>query len=270
MLATRRGSGRLADEDEPPGIEGKSVGAILATPVLTALGPETVRVWLATLDLDPPLLSRLSSALLPDELTRASRYHLPRDRDRFVAARGLLRHALAAHLQTGPESIRLGYSANGKPFLEGGSDFHFNLSHAGPHLMIAIARGRRLGVDIEPDPSPRVISELATVVLSPPERRALARTARPERPAWFGRMWTRKEAFIKADGRGMEMPLEQIDVMTDPGSVRLLDPGPGWHRAAEWSLRAITAPVGHAACVAAEGAAWSVECAEWRVSSGDS
>jgi 4'-phosphopantetheinyl transferase len=245
------------------------VGAILATPVLTALGPERVRVWLAPLDLDPPLLSRLSSALSPDELGRASRYRFGRYRDRFVAARGLLRHALAAHLQTGPESIRLGYSANGKPFLEGGSDFCFNLSHAGPHLMIAMARGRRLGVDLEPDPAERVITGVAEVVLSPPERSALARTARPERSTWFGRMWTRKEAFMKADGRGMEMPLDRIDVMTDPGSVRLRDPGPGWHRSADWSLRTTPAPPGHAACVAAEGSAWSVEHAEWRLSSED-
>jgi 4'-phosphopantetheinyl transferase len=228
-----------------------------------------VRVWLAPLDLDPALLSRLSSALSPDELSRASRYRFARDRDRFVAARCLLRHALAAHLETDPESIRLGYSANGKPFLEGGSDLSFNLSHAGPHLMVAMARGRRLGVDLEPDPSESLISEVADVVLSPPERAALAGTARPERVTWFGSMWTRKEAFIKADGRGMDLPLERIDVMTDPGSVRLLDPGPDWHRAADWSLRPITAPEGHAACVAAEGSAWAVEQAKWRVTSED-
>ena len=75
---------------------------------------------------------------------------------------------------------------------------------------------------------------------------------------------------MKADGRGMEMPLERIDVMSDSGSVRLLEPGRGWHRAADWSLRTISAPAGHAACVAAEGSAWSVEQAEWRISSEDS
>jgi 4'-phosphopantetheinyl transferase len=237
----------------------------LDTPGLTELHQATVRLYWATLDLEPSDLSRLCSALAPDESARASRYRSSQDRDRFVAARGLLRQILGAHLHTSPGSVRLAYSARGKPHLDYPSDLRFSLSHAGSHLVVAVAWSRQLGVDVEPEPSENLVSELADVVLSPPERDALDRTVQTERPAWFGRMWTRKEAFVKADGRGMEIPLEQIDVMTDPGTVLLFDPGSGWRQAAGWSLRTIPAPMGHAACVAAEGSGWPVEHLQWRL-----
>lgn len=223
-----------------------------------------ILVWRAPLDVATGSLARFATHLSEDEVTRASRFRFGRDRDRFVAARGLLRQVLAVYLNVTPASVQFGYSSRGKPFLLPYCDLEFNLSHAGSVLVIAVARGRRVGIDVEAMATEEVVSQVAGTVLSPPERAKLDQVATAERRPWFARMWTHKEAYIKADGRGMSLPLEHIDVMTEPGAVMLFDPlAPGWSRAPGWTLRSVPVDAEHAACVAAEGSAWRIRCSDW-------
>jgi 4'-phosphopantetheinyl transferase len=218
------------------------------------------RVRLDELDAHP----RLSGCLDAAEVARASRFLFPRDSTRFVASRVALRHILAHYLDARPHAVRLGNAAAGKPYLPDRPDLHFNLSHADDLLLVGVSHGRRLGVDVERIPGDSVVDETSGLVLSAPERAMIARLRDEARREWFARLWTRKEAYIKADGRGMGLKLELIDVMTAPDRVRLCEEGPGrWAASPHWSLRTIPADAGYAAAVAVEGDDCGLESIDW-------
>jgi 4'-phosphopantetheinyl transferase len=224
----------------------------------------TVDVWRADLNLRPDQLADLARCLDEEEQERAARFHFQRDVIRFQASRGLLRHILARYLDTPPERIRFGYAAMGKPFLLDHPGLHFNLSHAEDVLVVGIAHGRRVGVDVERVFSEVVMDDVSPMVLSHPERVVFGRLADEERLEWFTRLWTRKEAYIKADGRGMSLRLDHIDVSTQSGRVRLQSNTPDdWSMCPEWAVRAIPVGSGYTGALAAEGFDWQLTCVDW-------
>jgi 4'-phosphopantetheinyl transferase len=226
--------------------------------------PGTIDIWRTPLALPPDELSRVSCCLDDEEQQRVARLRFQRDRDRFLASRGLLRHILASYLDRSPGGIRFGYAAQGKPFLLEHPDLHFNLSHAADVMVVAVAPGRELGVDVEMVFSEAVMNEVSGTVLSSPERVALEGLDPAERREWFVRLWTRKEAYIKADGHGMALRLDHIDVTTLPGRVRLRGESPeDWFRSPRWAVRAIPVGPGYSAALAGEGFDWQFTCADW-------
>ena len=110
--------------------------------------PDTVDVWVARLDPDSGELARRVAATSGAERQRASRFRRRLDADRYLAAHGALRLLLADYLACDPLSLRVGTHENGKPFLEG-ARLEFNLSHSGAVALIAVARSRQVGVDVE-------------------------------------------------------------------------------------------------------------------------
>jgi 4'-phosphopantetheinyl transferase len=224
----------------------------------------TVDIWQANLVSRPGELCRLAQCLDDAEQQRAARFRFQRDRDRFRTSRGLLRHILAGYLDTNPGRIRFEYTREGKPFLPEHRDLHFNLSHAGDELVLGVARGCELGVDIEGVFSERVMYEVCGTVLSGPERVAFQGLDASQRRDWFVRLWTRKEAYIKADGRGMSLPLRRIDVATRPDRVRLLDDGSDdWALSRHWVLRELAVASGFAAALAIDGLDAQVAYQDW-------
>jgi len=223
-----------------------------------------VDVWRARLALPPDELSRISSCLGDEERQRAARFHFERDRDRFLASRGLLRHLLASYLDTPPEAVHFGYAPQGKPFLLEHPDLCFNLSHTADVMVVAVAAGRELGVDVEQVFSEAVMNQVSGTVLSHPERVVFEGLDLGERRDWFVRLWTRKEAYIKADGRGMSLPLDRIDVSTRPGRVRLHGDSPDdWRLSHRWALRELMVAPGYAAALASEGLDSQVAYFDW-------
>ncbi len=178
-----------------------------------------VRLW--CFPLDAPLLPAavLLEPLDADERARAARFVFERDRQRFIAAHGMLRRLLAACLGAAPASLRFRTLAQGKPVLTGSPDaegLHFNLSHSHGWGLLGATRRAPLGVDIE-------------LVREVPEWQAIARTnfapsetaqclALPvaAQPHGFFATWVRKEAFIKACGAGLSMPLQDFEVGLQP------------------------------------------------------
>ena len=224
----------------------------------------TVDIWRAHMAVPPGQVSHLSLCLDEQEQDRASRFHFDRDRDRFLIARGLLRHILAGYLDADPGRIRFGYAREGKPFLPEHRDLHFNLSHAADQLVLGVAHGCELGVDIERVFSEGVMHEVCGTVLSRPERMAFQGLDASQRRDWFVRLWTRKEAYIKADGRGMSLPLGRIDVATRPDRVRLLDDGSDdWALSRHWVLRELAVASGFAAALATDGLDAQVAYHDW-------
>ena len=231
-----------------------------------SLPAHAVHVWRVDLDLEAAYLRRLGRSLSDDERKRASRFRFARDRNRFVGARGLLREILAPYLNASPGRLRFGYGAHGKPFLTGEhGTLRFNVSHSFDAMLLAIAHMREVGVDVEGMRNiGLVMDEIGGSVLAEPEKQALARFGGEDKRKTFLRFWTLKEAFIKADGRGVTLPLKRIDVSTAEGRVAVLDEFTGeWRTCPRWELRTLATFPGYVAALAAEGQDWRLALWQW-------
>ncbi len=130
----------------------------------------------------------------------------------------------------------------------------FNVSHSGERLVIAVAWGRRLGVDIERFPSLDTVDAVSAQVCSEGELEAIRRMDRSRQQAEFARLWTRKEAYVKAGGRGLGAPLNRLDVATLPAHAMVFESASGdWAVDPRWSLQTLQGNASSACCVAVEG-----------------
>jgi 4'-phosphopantetheinyl transferase len=222
-------------------------------PATLDLPPEEVHVWRVSLDVPEGCLADLRGCLAADELARADRFHFEQHRRRFVAARGSLRTVLARYLACDPAELRFRYGAHGKPALAdaGALDVRFNLSHSGDGTVLAVTRGRDLGIDLERLRSFDNFEDLAGRFFAPREVAALAEVPAGERVRAFFACWTRKEAFIKASGEGLARPLDGFVVSLRAGEpARLLDVEDDPEEASRWSFRELLPWAGYVACVA--------------------
>lgn len=237
-----------------------------AAPARPEASEDEVQVWGASLTRTAAEYEALRGLLSKDELARADAFVFERDRGHFVAARGTLRLILACYLGVSPEGLRFAYNAFGKPRLrdEGVAPaLSFNLSHAGEIALYAFTSGREVGIDVELAREDMDCLGVARHFFSPPERAALEALPPEERTRAFFDCWTRKEAYIKARGGGLSIPLDSFDVSLTPGEpAALLHTREDPRDAARWTLRELAPADGYAATVAAEGAGWRLR--RWR------
>src|SRR5271163_4602803 len=115
------------------------------------LAADEIHVWRARLECSGQILRQFEATLAPDEIARADRFFFPRDRNSFVATRGLLRRLLANYLQSVPADIAIANHPRGKPFVaaDSGKQLEFNVSHSHGMALLAFSMGRQLGVDVE-------------------------------------------------------------------------------------------------------------------------
>jgi 4'-phosphopantetheinyl transferase len=228
-----------------------------------ALPEDEVQLWRVNLEAIAAEESRWQRVLSSDETERASRFHFPRDRQRFVASRGLLRTILATYLAIEPTGVSLSYSKKEKPFLgpaHEGSAVTFNVSHSGGIALLAFSRGRDIGVDVEQVREDFDVGAIARRFFSAHELDQLAALPNEKKFEAFFRCWTRKEAYIKATGEGLSFPLHQFDVSVAPGhSDALLSTRPHNSEAALWSLREIPAGAGYVAALCVRGREWRLK-----------
>lgn len=222
------------------------------------LGKDEVQVWLVSVKRPESELRQFHEMLADDERERARRFYFERDRRRFIAARGFLRALLGGYLQQQPASLRFSYNRYGKPALAAGAaathELTFNLSHSHEFVLYAFSRNRALGVDIEYMRSNVVFEQIVERFFSPQEVKALRRLPVQSRREAFFKGWTRKEAFIKAHGEGLSLPLDHFDVTLTPGEpVELKRFQDDPQELARWSLYGLEAPLGYAAALAVEG-----------------
>jgi 4'-phosphopantetheinyl transferase len=216
-----------------------------------------VHISFARLDLEPMELARLERFLDPVERARANRLRKEGIRERFVAGRGYLRETLAAYLDQQPEDIRLCEGEWGKPCLAVGNGYgalYFNLSHAADLAVLAVAREREVGIDLERIAEDLPFREIARIFFSPLEQAALFSLSPDEQLAAFYRCWTRKEAYLKGCGKGLLQPLDSFDVSLLPGRPpALLAHRTSPDDPAAWSLIDISVPQGYFATLAFAG-----------------
>lgn len=231
------------------------------------LGCDEIHVWRSLLDQTPSQIRTLQQNLAADEQARAERFYFARDRGHFIAARGALRAILGRYLSRAPERVSLCYGSHGKPALADafdGNAIRFNLSHSQGVALYAFTRGREVGVDIERIRDDLKTAEIAERFFSRQEAAMLRALPIELRHQAFFRCWTRKEAYIKARGEGLSLPLDGFDVSLGPGEpAAMLGTRPDPSEASRWSLHDLAPAPGFAAALAAQGHHWRVTCWQW-------
>src|SRR5437879_2961959 len=269
----RRGApGRLFADDR--GEHKLTTTAMSLTPSLPSsfqLASDEVHSWCASLDVSPETYARLYATLTPDERTRGARFRFERDQQRFIVARGVLRDLLGRYLQTQPRQISFVYSAFGKPDLspDFGNRLKFNLSHSAGLALIAIATASNVGVDVEYIREQSDYADIARHLFSTAEVDYL--TALPSHiyaEAFFS-CWTKKEAYLKACGEGLAIPLNSFSVplTTDAAytPVDLYVPSKDIVPATRWSLYTLRPAPGYAGALAIEGTGWRLLQWHWKM-----
>lgn len=196
---------------------------------MSDLSPGVVEVWAAR----PQAVSLEYSILSEDEHRRADRFAACADRERYRAARSWLRCTLSKYAQIPPQRIEFSYGPFGKPMLAFPEiPIQFSLTHSGYLALLAVSAGDPVGADVEESPGRTLGPAESSLVLSPVELEFIQRSSDPDRA--FLTCWTRKEAFAKVDGRGLERYLKDLTLTDHEGvsqtanGYRLVDlPVPG-------------------------------------------
>ena len=175
-----------------------------------ALPPDVIDVW--RIAVTPPSAAALA-VLSPDERARATQFRRDEDRHRFVQGRCHLRQALGRYLARAPDAIAFEIDGNGKPCLGGlAPDIHFNLSHSGDRLYLAFARGP-VGIDVQVLRDHTDADAIADRFYAPGEQALLRGIDAASRRQVFHEIWVRKEAYAKADGRGLLLTFRSFSVL---------------------------------------------------------
>jgi 4'-phosphopantetheinyl transferase len=195
----------------------------------------------------------LQAVLSPEERARASRFAFARDRRRFIAARVALRSVLAGYLRADAGAIRFIYGPAGKPALAGpsGDPICFNMAHSCGLALIGVTRGLAVGVDVERTRTDIDVDGITSRFFSAAEAAAIAALPAQNRYEAFFACWTRKEAYLKARGTGLALPLDGFDVSVEPDAPTVrLQTRPDAGDADRWRILPVEAPQGFAAAVA--------------------
>jgi 4'-phosphopantetheinyl transferase len=226
------------------------------------LPEDEVHLWRVDLAAAAAGEQRWKQVLSEDERRRAARFHFSRDREYFTATRALLRTILGNYAARDPTQLVFCYSDNEKPSLspDSGRGLEFNVSHSGTTAVLAFTRGRALGVDVEQLREDFDHDAIARRFFSAREVQQLAALDPTERYPAFFRCWTRKEAYIKAVGTGLSLPLHQFDVSVRPDDGNaLLSTRPDSEEAARWILQEVPAGKGYVAALCVRGQGWSLK-----------
>jgi 4'-phosphopantetheinyl transferase len=229
------------------------------------LDSNEVHVWRASLDVDSTVRERLSAVLSAAEQERAARFAFSRDRNRFAVARAILRHLLGAYLGEPPQDVVIEVLPHGKPVLTAAAripSLRFNLSHSHEFALSAFCLEHEVGIDIEKIKPQVAFEGIESRYFSPQECAELEALPGDLRPEGFFLCWTRKEAYVKARGEGLQVPLESFSVSLTPGKPVVL-------RSSDekrWSLYTLDPTAGFVGALAVEGRGHRLQFGDWNES----
>lgn len=250
----------------PPG-EGRPELKWNRPPGRPPLSDGEVHLWRAWLDQPEERLAQLQQTLSPEERLRTQQFNFDRDRDRFIAGRGMLRAILARYLGVPPVRIALACGAHGKPRLAAlwaWSDVRFNVSHSEGLALCAVACGREVGVDLERARPLPEMAQVATQVFSAREQARLRSASHDDPVTAFFRFWTSKEALLKARGEGFTESPRAVELPPEPGDgTTTADDTPDRRHGAEWTSRELVPHPGFLAALVVEGRDWRLWCCDY-------
>ncbi|MGC2529859.1 MAG: 4'-phosphopantetheinyl transferase superfamily protein [Candidatus Acidiferrum sp.] len=237
----------------------------IPSPLELDIADGDIHLWRAYLDCEEQLLRRFEETLSDDEKDRAKRYFFQRDRDNFIATRGILRELLGKYIGSTPTEIEFRYSPYGKPSLMAkgfGQPIQFNLSHSHGLALFAFAVGRNLGVDVELVRSDFGGEEIAMRYFAPQEVEELRKLPASLQAEAFFLCWTRKEAYVKARGEGLQIALNSFHVSLTPGQPELLYSDDSFR----WSLRSLRPDQRYVGALVGEVGDWRPRYWDWKPS----
>jgi 4'-phosphopantetheinyl transferase len=245
-----------------------STGEWLTPPKELVLAEDEVHVWRASLEWEPAYAHAFRRLLSTDEIAKADRFYFEKDRSHFIAARGVLRTILGRYLRVYPSRLRFFYKLYGKPALIGesrGKTYSFNLSHSHGLLLLAITCGGEVGIDIE-----RIHAglagqgqEIAERFFAPNECAKLSVLPTELKAEAFFKCWTRKEAYVKAKGGGLSVPLDHFEVSLSPGEPAALLHAASSREISDWSMEELHPGPGYAAALVVRGPALQFKHWQW-------
>jgi 4'-phosphopantetheinyl transferase len=221
------------------------------------LAPRELHLWRARCDDGLEPVQRYQELLSPDERERARRFAIDGARRDFIVSRGMLRELLAAYLNVRPADIVLHYGIHGKPHVRMGdaeSAVRFNVSHSKGFAVFAFSLEAEVGVDVERIREELPGREIAERFFSEQEVAALGKVPLEQCSVAFFTCWTRKEAYVKARGGGLQIPLRSFSVGLEENAEQLID-----EQGKEWSIQPFEVGTGFAAAVAVEGRDWRLK-----------
>lgn len=221
-------------------------------PAGTQLPAGEIHLWLVQRELPPEAVAILGQWLTPDEQERASRFYFEQDRQRYIAGRGHLRQLLGQYLGMEPGRITFNYGPHGKPYLPH-IPLRFNLAHSHHLALLAFSWGRELGVDLEHIRPLPDAHELVSRFFAPNEIQAWRQVTPAGQQAAFFAIWTAKEAYLKAVGQGLAIPLDSFEISLEQSGT-LHAP----HEPNRWSLFPLPAPQNYAAALVAERGEYTI------------
>jgi len=226
-----------------------------------------IHVWHANLAVAEQSIDRLLKLLDTDEQSRAARFLVAHAREQYIVSHAFLRVVLGRYLQIQPLAIRFSTTANGKPELADGGNPRFNLSHTDGTAAIALAHGRRVGIDVERIRDNLNPLELATRFFSAQECDWLRSQPISERLHAFFACWTAKEAYIKACGEGLSMGLAGFAVIPKARNAQLqLEIFGQPEQSKNWLIQQLDLQPEVCAAVAGEAADLAIRIGEWSFS----
>lgn len=210
-----------------------------------ALLPHEIHIWTIPLVCKADIIQQKTAWLHNDEQMRASQFKFPEHQRRFIAGRAALRDILARYITTAPDKVEFIYLEHKKPALHPthGSDIQFNLAHSEDIALCAVTSTYQIGVDIEKLGHKNHLA-IAERYFSPKEIQSLKRMQGSAQTELFYRLWSRKEALVKAVGKGLSIPLSSFSVSTDDQVETLA------LEQDTWTVLPILAPDGFAAAAA--------------------
>jgi 4'-phosphopantetheinyl transferase len=234
---------------------------VLRTTDWTASLATDVHVWRVRLDVRESAFDDLLGVLSDQERDRARRFRFDHLQQHYTIAHGALRVLLGRYLSVAPERLRFDEGSQGKPQLivPAGppgppAAVRFNLSHSNALAVVAVAADREVGVDIEAFRPVPEMEEIARRYFSDREAIDLMQSAGDTREQNFFRIWTRKEAFIKAIGEGLSCPLDSFAVSFDrDDAARVVELRGDADAARAWQLHPFQPAPGYAGALAYRG-----------------
>ena len=193
-----------------------------------------VDVWQADLNQDAICLSKLTAVLNDRERQRADTFQQPPLRNRYIAVRAITRHVLASYLFAQPADLQFTLGEHGKPALISDS-LHFNISHTDHLLLIAVGDLPDIGVDIELIKTRSNMDGMAKRCFAESEFHFWQLLPEPLSQETFYRLWTKKEAFVKATGRGIALGLNRCEVEPQIAGQLISIPGE-YGMASDWKI----------------------------------
>jgi 4'-phosphopantetheinyl transferase len=228
--------------------------------------PGEIHVWRVFFSTYLDDIDAFVKRLLPAESERAARFRAEHARHEYIISRIFLRAVLGSYLNIPPALIQFRYGPRGKPSLAGDISLRFNLSHSRDVALLAITWEREIGADVE---YIRPIPEADDIVgnyFSPNEITVFSALPASEKPAAFFRCWTRKEAYIKACGDGLSIPLDSFDVTLAPRQpARLLRVEGNPAEVERWALLDVPVVENYAAALCVEGKSAEIACWDWTI-----